>query len=154
MAGAIIGGVDDSDAARDTMRVARELSDRFRRQLVLVHVAPGGSPPATSTVRGGRSSLARAERSDAEESLLADVAAAAGLGHGVERRVVFGDPADILADIARPERADLVVVGSRGGGPVAAALAGSVSQRFARAAPCPVVIVPPRAETGEKPLGS
>ena len=39
--------------------------------------------------------------------------------------------------------ADLVVVGSRGLGPVAGPLLGSVSQHLAANADCPVVIVPP-----------
>ncbi|MDH6115479.1 nucleotide-binding universal stress UspA family protein [Kitasatospora sp. MAP12-15] len=57
----------------------------------------------------------------------------------VRRRLVPGNPADVLIDAARG--AELLVVGSRGHGTFARALLGSVSERCALHAPCPVVIV-------------
>lgn len=57
----------------------------------------------------------------------------------VRRRLVPGNPADVLIDAARG--AELLVVGSRGHGTFARALLGSVSERCAMHAPCPVVIV-------------
>jgi nucleotide-binding universal stress UspA family protein len=137
----IICGVDDSDVAREAVRVARDLSDRFGSRLVLVHVAPGDIPPGTSTVPHGRSELLERERRDAE-LLLAEQAVATRLGSRVQRRALFGDAAETLVELARTERADLVVLGSRGGGPVSSALLGSVSTAVAGTAPCPVVIVP------------
>ena len=57
-----------------------------------------------------------------------------------ELRAIEGNPADVLHDEARD--AALLVVGSRGRGGFAGLLLGSVSQRVAQRAPCPVVIVP------------
>ncbi len=54
--------------------------------------------------------------------------------------VVEGEPAHVLVDLA--ERADLLVVGTRGRGGFAGLLLGSVSQRCAERSPCPVVVVP------------
>jgi nucleotide-binding universal stress UspA family protein len=51
-----------------------------------------------------------------------------------------GDAADQL--IARSEGTDLMVIGSRGYGPLRAVLAGGVSGRVARDAHCPVIVVP------------
>jgi nucleotide-binding universal stress UspA family protein len=59
--------------------------------------------------------------------------------------VVLGDPSEALADIADEEAAELLVVGARGHTGLMAALLGSVSQRLAVTAPCPVLIVPPGA---------
>jgi nucleotide-binding universal stress UspA family protein len=59
-------------------------------------------------------------------------------------RVVEGDAGSILVEAARHAR--LLVVGTRGLGPVAAAVLGSVSRYCAAHAGCPVVVVPsPRA---------
>jgi nucleotide-binding universal stress UspA family protein len=52
-----------------------------------------------------------------------------------------GSPADVLIDAAAD--ADLLIVGSRGHGTLAALLLGSVSQACARRARCPLVVVPP-----------
>jgi nucleotide-binding universal stress UspA family protein len=61
----------------------------------------------------------------------------------VHERLLRGNAADVL--LAAAEGADLLVVGSRGRGTFARALLGSVSQRCAMHAPCPVVIVRPSA---------
>jgi nucleotide-binding universal stress UspA family protein len=60
----------------------------------------------------------------------------------VVERVTTGDPRSALLDAAA-DGAATVVVGSRGRGPVASALLGSVSAFVARHAPCPVVVVRP-----------
>lgn len=52
-----------------------------------------------------------------------------------------GDPVERLVDRAG-EGVDLLVLGSRGFGPVMRVLLGSVSARVIRRAPCPVMIVP------------
>ncbi|MFJ6198092.1 universal stress protein [Micromonospora sp. NPDC092111] len=54
--------------------------------------------------------------------------------------VVRGHPAQALLDAA--DRAQLLVVGSRGHGAFAGMLLGSVSQHCVQHAPCPVVVVP------------
>jgi nucleotide-binding universal stress UspA family protein len=57
----------------------------------------------------------------------------------VHRHVVEGHPATALLRLAAPE--DLIVLGSHGHGGFVGALIGSVSQRVASHAECPVVIV-------------
>jgi len=52
-----------------------------------------------------------------------------------------GDPAEKLLDAAEMG-VDLLVLGSRGFGPVMRLLTGSVSSRVIREAPCPVLVVP------------
>jgi nucleotide-binding universal stress UspA family protein len=54
--------------------------------------------------------------------------------------VVEGAAAEVLTEMAR--NADLLVVGTRGRGGFKGLLLGSVSQRCAQRAPCPVVVVP------------
>lgn len=53
-----------------------------------------------------------------------------------------GHTAHVLADSAKQEGADLIVVGTRGHGPIAGLLLGSVTQRILHVAPCPVLAIP------------
>ena len=80
---------------------------------------------------------------EARERLAATVAQMAEAYPGVEmtRQVLQGeDPGEALC--RRAERADLLVVGSRGRGAFPSRLLGSVSSRCAHHSPCTVVIVP------------
>ncbi len=59
---------------------------------------------------------------------------------GATGRRVDGPPARMLAGAC--EDANLLVVGSRGYGPVLRVLLGSVSTRLIHIAPCPVLVIP------------
>jgi nucleotide-binding universal stress UspA family protein len=50
-------------------------------------------------------------------------------------------PAEVLAEVAREQRADLLIVGRRGRDFTARVLLGSVSSRLVAAAPCDVLVV-------------
>jgi nucleotide-binding universal stress UspA family protein len=50
--------------------------------------------------------------------------------------------AHTIAEAAREADADVIVVGTRGHGPMAGVLVGSVTQRLLHIAPCPVFAVP------------
>jgi nucleotide-binding universal stress UspA family protein len=81
--------------------------------------------------------------SAAAEQLLAEAQArvtAAAPGVSVTGAALLGAPGRSLVN--RADRAELVVVGSRGRGGVASMLLGSVSLYVAAHAPCPVVVVP------------
>jgi nucleotide-binding universal stress UspA family protein len=62
---------------------------------------------------------------------------------GVERVVTEDPPARSLLHHARGAR--LLVVGSRGHGPVAGMLLGSTSQALVHHSPCPVAVVRPQS---------
>lgn len=55
--------------------------------------------------------------------------------------VVHGRPATLIVERAAEFRAELVVIGSRGHGPLASMLLGSVSAEVVDHAPCPVLVV-------------
>ena len=59
----------------------------------------------------------------------------------VETRVVRGRPAEVIVAEATP--GDLVVIGTRARGDIERLFLGSVAERVLRAAPCPVLVVPP-----------
>lgn len=71
-------------------------------------------------------------------------AAVAGLERpelAVERTLLHGRPATLIVERAAEFRAELVVIGSRGRGPLTSMLLGSVSAEVVDHAPCPVLVV-------------
>jgi nucleotide-binding universal stress UspA family protein len=56
--------------------------------------------------------------------------------------VMAGGAANVIAEIADEEKADLIVAGTTGSGYIAGLLLGSVTQRLAQIAHCPVLVVP------------
>jgi nucleotide-binding universal stress UspA family protein len=54
----------------------------------------------------------------------------------------WGDPAQVIIDTVRREKADILVIGRRGRGRLAGLLLGSVSQKLTSLAPCNVMVVP------------
>jgi nucleotide-binding universal stress UspA family protein len=130
MAGPIICGIDDSESAKRAARVARGLSSELGVGLVFVRVVGNKSPEEGISAVTAR--LARAARSATEVDC------------GASWRVDVGHPADRLVAAATAEKASMVVVGSTG---PRSSLLGSVSAEVSRRAPCPVVVVPPGADT-------
>jgi nucleotide-binding universal stress UspA family protein len=131
----LVCGLDDSDAAANVLATATALAAALGLRLTLVHSPHPDLFLAAcrrrAALRRGQALLAR---------LAADVPAA-------DRVVEIGDPVVLLRAVLE-DRAALAVIGSRGRGAARAALLGSVSHELARCAPCPLVVVPPRATLG------
>ncbi len=149
MAGTIVCGVDDSEVATEVLRVAAALRARLHLRLVVAHAV---SAPVTVGVASAPYAYPyppdpSAAREAAEEYL--EHLSAHGDAEGAELRPVVGDPVDSLLTLAQEEEAELIVVGSRGHGPLRAALLGSVSGALASRASCPVVVVPSAPPDGE-----
>jgi nucleotide-binding universal stress UspA family protein len=80
---------------------------------------------------------------DAMGEVLAQAkAGAAEQGLQAETHLVAGDPAVEICRLAEDRHADLIIMGSRGHGPLAAALLGSVVAHVLQHARCPVMVVP------------
>lgn len=61
-------------------------------------------------------------------------------------RLCVGDhPVDAIVTLAEEEGYQLLIAGTHGHGPVRRALIGSVAMGLAQGAPCPVLVVPPKA---------
>jgi nucleotide-binding universal stress UspA family protein len=128
--GAIICGVDDSDSAKGAARVARALSSELGLGVVFVRAIDGKAVDEDVNAIAQRL-----------ESLSAGIN---GADSGAAWSVEVGHPADALVAAAKKAQATMIVVGSTG---PRSSLLGSVSADVSRRAPCPVVVVPPGADT-------
>lgn len=142
----LIVGVDGSPAAVAALEWALEQARLTNARIVAI--AASEPPPVMTTSAGLTEGVlvpgvieddemtAEAERwlTDAITSLAVEA------GRVVERQVAHGDPATVLLDAAR--EADLLVLGNHGRGALASAVLGSVAQRCAHHAVCPLVLVP------------
>jgi nucleotide-binding universal stress UspA family protein len=136
----IVVGVDGSHHAESALAFAAEEAALRGARLVIVSawdipmsmVQPMGSysPQVFDDFAG-----------NSDEIVKAAVAQVAALQPLVvcEGKTVEGQPAAVLVDEA--ERADMIVVGSRGRGGFANLLLGSVTQQVVHHATCPVVVV-------------
>ncbi|WP_306320317.1 MULTISPECIES: universal stress protein [unclassified Streptomyces] len=140
MAGHVLVGADGSESSLDAVAVAAREARQRGLGLRIVHAfiwplmkAPVGA--AAEALRGQADTIVSGavQHARATEPDLTDV----------EGEVVTGEPLSILA--VRSERADLVVVGSRGLGAFTGLLIGSVAVHLAAHAHCPVLVVRGRA---------
>lgn len=142
MTDTIVVGIDDSNGARAALAWAARQAARTESRLRVVH-AYELNLAWIDAYNVNLSLWEKNAQEKADETLahiVSDVLDASQLD-AVELRAIEGSPADVLHDAARD--AAMLVVGSRGRGGFAGLLLGSVSQRLAQRAPCPVVIVPP-----------
>jgi nucleotide-binding universal stress UspA family protein len=98
-------------------------------------------PAASVSIEGGLPIQSLSEVLHAEQSKdLKEAAAAYATQMDVSAELLEGNPADALE--AHSRDLDLLVLGSRGYGPLRAVLAGSVSLALMRSAETPIVITP------------
>jgi nucleotide-binding universal stress UspA family protein len=147
VAGAIVVGVDGSDASRDALRWAADEARLRFAPLVAVHAwsfippQPIGDPGMLAMPAGDLPGQLSAESDAARIGFDEAVEDALGTEPGieVERKLVEGDAGEAL--VAESASAELVVVGSHGRSGFKAALLGSVSRHVVDHATCPVVVV-------------
>ena len=148
----ILFATDGSPSAAEAQREAFELAQRLGAPLLVVAVTHAVLP-AVGYVGYGYSDvveeLTTAEGHRIEKLLdtIADAASAAGLP--CTTVAAGGFVVDEICDIAAERNASLIVVGSHGWGAARRLFSGSVSTGLVHSAPCPVLVVRPRAVAGE-----
>ena len=139
----IVVGVDGSDSSVAALRWGAAEA-RLRRAAVRVVIAwyapllPSRSMAPIRPELGDLSADFEAGAQEVLDRVVSDVSSDLE-GVQVDRRVRQGGPAEVLIEAA--DGADLLIVGSRGLGGFKGLMLGSVSQRCAQLAACPVVII-------------
>ena len=137
---AVIGcGYDGSSSAELALDAARRLAAATGAQLRVIR---GFKPLAFDTPPGNRPIGEIASYNDSlhERATEQLASAVASFEAEVETDIKVGDPADVLTEAS--EHLDLLLVGSRGYGPMHAVMVGGVAGRVLREAACPVLVVP------------
>jgi nucleotide-binding universal stress UspA family protein len=117
----VVCGVTETLAGRGAADLAHALGARLGLRVVLVRVVEEGTANA--------------------RQILDEIALE--VGEGTETRVMLGNPADALAEVAADEGADLIVIGSRPSGIASRRLRCALARELEAATPIPVVMAPP-----------
>jgi nucleotide-binding universal stress UspA family protein len=140
----IVLGLDGSDESDRAIPVAQELAQKDGGRIEVVHVRElmvgraGGYP-------------VHPDEADIETKVRTQVDELNKAGTKATLRVITAashGPAHEIAEVADELHADLIAVGTRGRGPVAGLLLGSVTHRLLHIATCPVMAVPPAHANG------
>ncbi len=135
----IIWATDGSDPADRALEYAKSFVTENGATLIAVHsIETLGGP-------GSRGAFPADLDEDAHQAKIKKQIEEFG-DKATFRLVMSGvsSAAHALADVAKEEGADLIVVGTRGHTAFGGLLLGSVTQRLLHISPCPVLAVPPK----------
>lgn len=133
----IVVGIDGSPQAREALRWASRLAAELRGEIVVVHAL------GLLEELHGELIVAHPRRAEIEEVVKTEWCSSLRRD-GTAARVVVreGHPVDVLLDVSVHEKADLVVMGSRGIGSAPALALGSTSLHLLQLTSRPVLVVP------------
>ena len=142
----ILVALDGSGHANHALIFALDLADKYSASILLVSVfhqvyIPGLEPTFT-IIESIKESL-EAQR-ELHGKILSEALKKVNKikpNLRVSTKLMEGRPADKIVEISKEGKFDLIVMGSRGLGGVTKFFLGSVSNRVADQAPCPVLIV-------------
>jgi nucleotide-binding universal stress UspA family protein len=136
----IVVGFDGSAESGLALMAASRLARDVGARVKLVSVA---DPPPLGTGKGGSDGWHALNEAIEEEvrDTLTQGCSAVPEGIDAEPILASGEPATALAEAAK-EPGTLLILGSRGYGPLRRVLLGSVSRALVRSAPSPVIIHP------------
>jgi universal stress protein A len=148
----IMSPTDFSEPSDIALGAAIELAEHFSSQLLLVHVV---APLSVAPTMTGHSAISFSEIMDEMRSSTDNL-----LNHMVENKIpdhikarsqmLEGVPAEEISRYAKEENVDLIVISSHGKSGWKRLMFGSVTDKVMRIAGCPVLIVSPPKERGDK----
>ena len=137
MYGKVVVGVDENDHSFEAISAALELTKLTRDEVVVVHVQTLGSPSPGA----GPMPIEDSGQAQALVDKTVAMFTSAGLkASGHLQRSTVDKVADVLLEVAKVEKAGLIVVGTRGHGDIHAALFGSTAHKDLHGASIPVLV--------------
>jgi len=145
----IVLALDRTPASAEALRVAEALvlNDRMRSVIVHAYEPPNDAIMTSAGIAADVvSRYSEAWRDDAEVALRARLMLASEDFSRYELAVENGTPSDVIQNVVRRVRPDLLVLGTRGRDRLGRAVLGSVANRVMANARCDVLVVPDRSE--------
>jgi nucleotide-binding universal stress UspA family protein len=141
----ILVAYDDTEPSRRALERAATLAEAFGSRVLVTSIAPLSHTSPRSVTQLDRGSGVATHDEDVRQAQ----ALLEARGIAAESVTALGDPASSIAALAEERDADLVVVGTRGLGPIQRLLGQSVSQAVSRRVRCDLLIVHPGPDEGE-----
>jgi nucleotide-binding universal stress UspA family protein len=136
----ILVAIDGSDSSHKAARMAADIALRFGAKLTVAHVMPKLLlPPDVYGLTIAE--VEKEHRAYADGLLEKEVSLLEEPGLDVSTTVLYGSPAEAIAEEGAAVDVGMIVVGSRGHGAVARVFLGSVSDRLVHISPKPVLVV-------------
>jgi nucleotide-binding universal stress UspA family protein len=136
----ILVAVDGSDPSLKAARMAADIAVRFGAKLTMCHVVPKLLlPPDVYGLTIAE--VEKEHRAYADRLLETAVSNLDEPGLEITTSVLYGSPAEAIAEEGAANDIGMIVVGSRGHGAVARMFLGSVSDRLMHISPKPVLVV-------------
>lgn len=149
----ILMATDFSDYSREALDDAVLLAKHFGADLYLLHAFEATLykvPADPSAVRPGAFEWVRALREEEEKRLESLAAEVRRKGVAVHPIFKEGVPFREIPKAALEVTADLIVLGTHGRTGLDRLMMGSVAERVVRRAPCPILLVRPKALTAKE----
>ena len=143
----ILVAVDGSELSYRSVDYALDLAQKYSAQVKIITVidAPSDTLVAQASAFAPQSMKEHEEKLEkAHEKILSKAMKKAEMLTQkilVTNEALEGSPAEKIVETAKKEAFDLIVMGSRGLGGIKEFLLGSVSDKVADEAPCPVLII-------------
>jgi nucleotide-binding universal stress UspA family protein len=136
----IVWATDGSEVADSALPLVRQLAAAHGSKIVVFHV--------NELFRGGRAGggSVLADEPELHAKIEARIADLRDEGFSAELKVESthrSGIAQLIANAASENEADVIVIGTHGRGVAATALLGSVAKGLLHVAPCPVLAIPP-----------
>ncbi len=140
----VMWATDGSESADKTLEHVKALASELGSELLVVY-----DEEFTMPGKGGGSVPRHADEEVVQEKINRQVEELSKDGLSVRLKITkskVGNAAHEIAEVAKKERTELIVVGTRGHTLLRGLLLGSVTQRLLQIAPCPVLSIPTRLE--------
>ena len=144
----ILVGVDGSENSDRALDFALDLAEKFNASIMILNVseslAMGAVPEESIAYSGGNTAVFGKDlRKIHDEILSRSVARAKAVkpNLAVSSMLKEGDPALEIVNTAKEGGFDVIVIGHKGLGKMKELFLGSISEKVAHLAPCPVIIV-------------
>jgi nucleotide-binding universal stress UspA family protein len=139
----VLVAIDGSPFAEKALKCAVDLSKKYGAKLIITHVVLRQFYAVTPSEAGVLATTVFVKEMQAEGQTIIDKARAYAKAEGAdyECKLLQGVAAEEILKLATSEKADLIVIGSRGLTEVRAFLLGSVSDKVSHHAKVPTLIV-------------